>query len=235
MTDRLPNIEPGECPSCGSKKRPLTDGVCSLCSLLKFAKPGVCACGCGTPTKISTYRAKAFGAFPGQPLPFVRGHGLYAIRWAGAPEYLMDAATGCWNWARKIHTAGYGMIGNRYAHRIFHQRFKGPIPDGFDIDHLCRNHRCVNPDHLEAVPHQINNCRGLRAKLSPDVVKEMVRQRSLGKSYRAIGRMFTVNNATVWRAVNAESWSFVHTAPEPIQTILPRVLADLREPYRDAS
>ena len=32
----------------------------------------------------------------------------------------------------------------------------GPIPDGREIDHLCRNHRCVNPDHLEPVTHLEN-------------------------------------------------------------------------------
>ena len=46
-----------------------------------------------------------------------------------------------------------------YAHRFAYEQAKGAIPDGLEIDHLCRNRRCVNPDHLEAVTHQENQRR----------------------------------------------------------------------------
>ncbi len=39
--------------------------------------------------------------------------------------------------------------------------FKGPIPEGLELDHLCRVRHCVNPDHLEAVTHRENIRRGL--------------------------------------------------------------------------
>ena len=71
---------------------------------------------------------------------------------------------GCWQWAGSLVTQGYGVLrdGQRrqYAHRLSYEHFKGPIPKGLEIDHLCRNRGCVNPDHLEAVTHKVNMLRG---------------------------------------------------------------------------
>lgn len=50
-----------------------------------------------------------------------------------------------------------------YAHRLSYELFVGPIPDGYELDHLCRNRGCVNPAHLEAVTHRVNVLRGLAA------------------------------------------------------------------------
>ncbi len=47
-----------------------------------------------------------------------------------------------------------------YVHRYVYELLVGPIPDGFDIDHLCRVRNCVNPEHLEAVTHRENMLRG---------------------------------------------------------------------------
>lgn len=52
--------------------------------------------------------------------------------------------------------------GKRYkAHRYFYEQARGPIPTGLVIDHLCRNTRCVNVDHLEAVTQRENIMRGV--------------------------------------------------------------------------
>lgn len=63
---------------------------------------------------------------------------------------------GCWLWRGTIMYNGYGHLTHAYAHRISYELFKGPIPDGLTIDHLCREKRCVNPAHLEAVTNSEN-------------------------------------------------------------------------------
>jgi hypothetical protein len=57
----------------------------------------------------------------------------------------------------------YFTVANRttLAHRYVFEFFKGPIPEGFTIDHLCRNTSCVNPFHLEAVTRGENVLRGV--------------------------------------------------------------------------
>jgi hypothetical protein len=70
----------------------------------------------------------------------------------------------CWEWLGYRMRLGYGQLhhGGRtaYAHVVAYELFKGPVPDGLEIDHLCRNPGCVNPNHLEAVTHRENMLRG---------------------------------------------------------------------------
>lgn len=71
-------------------------------------------------------------------------------------------ANGCWPWLATVSN-GYGRVwdGKRsvVAHRFSYEFFVGDIPPGLQIDHLCRNTNCVNPDHLEAVTLAENNRR----------------------------------------------------------------------------
>lgn len=53
----------------------------------------------------------------------------------------------------------------RYAaHRWVYEQMRGPVPDGLELDHLCRNTSCVNPDHLEPVTHAENSRRRMLEK-----------------------------------------------------------------------
>jgi len=63
---------------------------------------------------------------------------------------------GCWLWTGYINPNGYAMFGRRWAHRVAYEFFVGPIPEGLELDHLCRVPACVNPAHLEAVTHREN-------------------------------------------------------------------------------
>lgn len=75
----------------------------------------------------------------------------------------VEKTDSCWLWMAG-RSGNYGCLswlGKRaWAHRVAYQIVKGPIPKGLTIDHLCRNTKCVNPNHLEAVTTEKNVLRG---------------------------------------------------------------------------
>lgn len=85
-----------------------------------------------------------------------------------------QSESGCWDWRASTDAGGYGQMrvgprGSsrlRPAHRLAYELLVGPIPEGLDLDHLCRNRRCVNPAHLEPVTRSENLRRGARSALA---------------------------------------------------------------------
>jgi hypothetical protein len=80
--------------------------------------------------------------------------------------HISESSNGCWLWEGTIDSYGYGVFtikkhGGMYkAHRIAFALRRGYCETELTIDHLCRNTRCVNPDHMELVTAVENSNRG---------------------------------------------------------------------------
>jgi hypothetical protein len=75
----------------------------------------------------------------------------------------------CWEWQKALTPDGYAVWHTpdgrgRQGHRLVYELLEAPITDGLELDHLCRNRRCVNPAHMEPVTHEVNTARAKAAR-----------------------------------------------------------------------
>lgn len=156
----------------------------------------LCECGCGGDLK------------SGQR--FVQGHNMRLIR--KPQRYSVNPQTGCWDWLLYKGSLGYGQVGVKGtgkvvpAHRFIYEQHKGPIPDGLELDHLCRNPSCVNPEHLEPIQHNENVRRGATTKLTLSKVQRMRQLKASGMTARKISALFAINEGHVSRILRHKYW-----------------------------
>lgn len=83
-------------------------------------------------------------------------------------KWIPEPNSGCWIWTSPWRRTGYGYLQiNRkngkkklLAHRVSYELYRGTIPNGMTVDHLCRTRCCVNPSHMEIVTSKENTLRG---------------------------------------------------------------------------
>jgi len=112
---------------------------------------------------------------------------------------------GCINWTGALAHRGHGQMGMRgrrgYVHRFVWEAAHGTIPAGIVIDHMCRNPRCVNIEHLQAVtPKQNNENRSGPSRISTSGVRGVSWDKAT-KSWKAragsvwVGRFANLSDA----------------------------------------
>ena len=119
----------------------------------------------------------------------------------------------CWLWLGSISVkTGYGKkqwFGrSEGAHRWVWTIFRGPVPEGMVINHLCRNRACVNPYHMEVTSQAENVRHGRTARLTPMQVAEIKAAKSnrrWGDGAR-LGRQFGVSVALIHDIWNDRAW-----------------------------
>jgi len=163
----------------------------------------LCECGCGGTPK----------AYRGVPYRYLFGHHNIGKGKPRGPSkttrYTVDPETGCWTWLLatsgkygSTHLDGKGLG----AHRAEYIKRHGPIPDGLELDHLCRNTLCVNPDHLEPVTKAVNVRRSTCTILTEaDVLVMRSRYRTEDVSIAQIGRDFGVSRPCASEAVHGRT------------------------------
>jgi len=173
-------------------------------------QPTLCECGCGEPAPIAKRTYSSRGYMKGRPVRFIRGHvprkpHRYRIEDRGY-------VTPCWIWQLHINAGGYGMVGVggsgnlAQAHRVAWEKANGAVPDGLQLDHLCRHRACVRPDHLEPVTQAENSQRGASARLTANDVKHVRVLLAARVPVAEIARRFNVVPGTVGHIKAGTSW-----------------------------
>ena len=171
-------------------------------------REGYCRCGCGATTSVPKASDANRGVVRGVPRLHVKGHANRKLQ-----SVCVDLKTGCWNWVKVINH-GYGASMTltdrgykpRHAHRLVWQRVNGLVPEGLELDHKCRNRKCVNPLHLRPVTSAENSRCGAKAKLKPTDIPNIRSLAASGLSFTDISRQYGVTGKCISAVVYGSTW-----------------------------
>lgn len=186
---------------------------------------GKCMCECGGVTSVAKKTSTKDKAIRGEHVRYIPGHEHIRPLWDRFWEkVIIPSKHSCWRWNAAFYKNGYGKIGegtragrNLLAHRVAYEFVLGDIPEGLDLDHLCRNRWCVNPYHLEPVTRKENLRRGdyvkgtrcHMAKLDEDDVRSVRKLSRGGMATPDIARLFDVTAGTIRLILNGKNWKHV--------------------------
>lgn len=130
-------------------------------------------CGCGATTAIAD-ETSGPARVKGEHVKYLVGHATRGKRRRKGDDWVLEDrghTTPCRIWQHSKFANGYGKqtrpvthprgAGMTYSHILAWEEVNGPVPDGLELDHLCRQVDCGNPDHLEPVTHAENVRRGM--------------------------------------------------------------------------
>lgn len=168
---------------------------------------GLCECGCGGKTNLMKVNYPPRGLVTGKPRRFIFPH-QNKVQY---PGHTVDGA-GCWNYNGYITKFGYaGKVRSsdgkaKSAHTVAYERKHGiMLPRRTALDHLCRNRRCINPDHLEVVTTAENVRRGLLTKLTKVQVEE-IRRLAPTTTKAKLAKAYGVCASTIYSIIRFVNW-----------------------------
>jgi predicted XRE-type DNA-binding protein len=137
----------------------------------------------------------------------------------------VEKTDSCWNWTGRLDIGGYGRFsrGNGHwtkAHRTSYEIYKGNIPNGLIIRHLCHNRKCVNPNHLETGTQKDNvkdmylanrqpNRKGAKnsqSKITQQDADEIRQWREFGYTQQSIADVFGISQGNISAIVARKLW-----------------------------
>jgi hypothetical protein len=138
-------------------------------------------------------------------------------------SYSVNVISGCWEWTKKLHKYGYGLLapnGSKWvtAHRVSWILFRGQITLGMFICHKCDNPRCVNPEHLFEGTHQDNmDDAANKGRMSHGVnrwnasfdeiqIQEIKLLRERGETHQAIADRLGASRRTVSHVLHGDTY-----------------------------
>lgn len=155
-------------------------------------------------------------------------------------KYIPVTESGCWLWlASTRNGCGYGQMHTdrnfkpKYAHRVSYELFKGPIPEGLQVLHICDVRICVNPDHLY-VGDQVQNMQDVRQRGNPPWIQKRAKQ-YCKRGHPLFGRNLYVRPtgfrqcricANMKHRIWKQSLKLTHGSTHPTASVSPASMSD---------